>query len=789
MRSREKEGCVMLTNKLKALLFTGILTILIPAVSFATPPDRPISITPQILEDNQIIKSDEKYFYLPVRVSTLNVKRGDVILNVIVYSPDQRKQRIMESISTSLEERDEQKEGTVVQIPRLQKDGIYRIEIAAGDRKGAIYDRVALYQVVEKKEARIYTQRQWRDHRKNLRFNKYEKAKTVRVFSGNLKKLTEEELEETKVTVIRDPRKVLRVKADNNLGLDAKFVLDSSAKAWRDRDPVTYRGRIVFTDFEGTVRPLVNGGIYLYDDDTFGDEFLGSVTTNGNGEFSFSVNNDDGFLQNGRDLYIKLKLRNTRWRVHDGGDYEWATSVSDDLNEGQVVDIGTVTPDDDMEAVQIFSFMDRAWQHVVTVGGRDPGFVNVDYPGGGDFFDGEVNLSASTNRAPDIAIHEYGHFLLESAYPGGDPSPGGAHNFGEMNQDPRLSWSEGWATAFMLSLCNDGQYNWDEGTTEGAGEWPTCTNQNDSGGQELELYSGTNRTGETQEARVAATLLDLMDSDNDDNGGNQNRGRDDLEDDNTANRVSLHTIYSDVLWGGGHNNALEFWTSLSGEISGNTWNDANEIFRYNWMSISAPIEINCVASKVASRAFRDYDEKIKNLRAFRNEGLKPYAIGRQLMQSYYRHSPEMAILLIKDPKARKHAALLISHFSQLGKASHDRKLFEKMAGRDARFIPERIGKSVKAIFSLIQEQGSKELKRDMIKAQRLFQKVEKMKYSEVIDFTNTLKKADGISIKPVIQGKYAPASKKADWKLIRENLPKVMGRREKGMIIKRQPRN
>lgn len=759
------------------LLSISIFMGAVSMVAQATPPERPISIGLVSSAEIKSIKVDEKFFYLPVSLSSSNFDRRVIELSVLVYAPDQLQQKIIQRDTMNVKKPKDKDHVTTVQIPRLKEDGIYKIEISSGDKKGSVYDRVVLYQVVQKEESQLFTQKQWRDYRKEKRLNRYDEAKSVRVFSGNLRAVTPEEMEERKIQIKQGDRQALLVRADKNLGVDAKYVEDGSATVWRARDPVTYRGRMVFTDFEGSVRPLVNAGIYLYDDDTFGDEFLDSVATNGNGEFSFSVNNDDGFLQNGRDLYVKLRLQNTRWRVHDGGDYEWSTDVSDDLNEGQVVDIGTVTPDDDMEAVQIFSFIERAWQHVVTVGGRDPGFVNIDYPGGGDFFDGEVNLSASTNRAPDIAVHEYGHFLMKAAYPGGDPSPGGAHNFGETNQDERLSWSEGWASGFMLSLCNDGEYNWDEGVTEGPGEWPTCTNQNDSGGQELELYSGSNRTGETQEARVAATILDLIDSDNDDNGGSEDRGRDDLEDANTPNRVTLETLYNDVLWGSGHNDALEFWTSLSGEISGDTWSDANELFRYNWMSIAGPIEINCVASKVSVAEIKDYDKTLKDLRAFRDEALKPYVDGRDLMRMYYRHSPELAMLLIKNKDARKHAANIVRHFSHLGKAARSRVLLEELAANDNPFISPDVNKSIESLFELIGRYGSEELIADSKSAFGHYQKIADMNYQQVDEFVRSLKRADDVQgVEPVLQKEYAPASQKADWDLIRKNLPKGMER-------------
>ncbi|WP_331353449.1 hypothetical protein [Cellvibrio sp. UBA7671] len=752
-----------------------LLSSLLATPAFATPPDRPIAAMPESIEKITSLKATQGSFTVPIRVTVNDVRINEVVINISDATTLPAK-KMGEATRTKIANDKQRVKDTVVKaiVPAFSQAGIYKIELEIGDTKGVIYDRVIFYQEVsEKKQARLFTQKQWREIRQKKRSEDFTKMKSVRAFSGNLTNVDDTTL----ARIVTDKnRAVLLARADKELGQDAKHVIDSSKTAWRERDPVTVNGRIVFTDFDGSVKPLVNAGIYLYDDDTFGDEFLESVATNGNGDYSISVNNDDGWLQNGRDLYIKLKLRNTRWRVHDGGDYEWASGVRDDLNEGAVVNFGTLTPSDDMEAAQIFSFMDRAWQHITSVGGRDPGFVEIDYPSSGDFYNGQINLSASTNRAPDIAIHEYGHFLMDAAYPGGDPSPGGAHNFGDAVQDERLSWSEGWASAFMLSLCNDGQYNWDEGTTEGAGEWPSCTNQNDAGGQALELYSGANRLGEKQEARVAAALLDLMDSNNDNNGGSEDRGRNSLSDDNTPNRVSLETIYNQTMWDSGHNNMLQYWTSLSGELSGATWTDANEILRYNWMSISAPIDISCVASKVAAAEFKDYPAVITDLRNFRDQALKPLAKGRQLMQIYYRHSPELATLLIGDKNGRSHAAQVVRHFSSLGAAAKNHAQLEKIATNNEPLISPTIDKSISYLFQLIETKGSRELQSDLKVVRAEYRTIAKMNFADALVYAESLPQAETQKeLPPINQQDLAPASRKVDWELIKRNLSPQSG--------------
>lgn len=756
-------------HSLLALLVGGWL---FASAVHATPPERPVDIELVSAESLADLRAEGDRFAVGVSFA-VNAKRDEVHLFTQVFTtdgvvPETAAEERTPIRAPQMQQDDQRTTGRVdAEIPVLRDPGVFRVEIAARDGDGAIYDRIVLMQVVDDRGARLYTQAQWREERKRRRKNAFEESRSVRALAGRLRVLGEGELERHPVQA--PDQKDLQVRADADLGGDAPFVRDVSHRAWTKVDPVTYRGRIVYTDFEGTVRPLHNAGVYLYDDDTFGDDFLGSVATDGNGRFSFTVNNDDGWLQNGRDLYIKLKLRNTRWRVHDGGDYEWATDPSNDLNEGAVVDIGTVTPDDDMAAVQIFGFINRAWLHVTAVAGRDPGFVNVDYPGGGDFFDGEVNVSAASNRAPDIVIHEYGHFLMEAAYPGGDPSPGGAHNFGETSQDERLSWSEGWATGFMLSHCNDGQYNWDEGTTEGAGEWPACRNQNDPGGRELELYSNSgNRLGEEQEGRVAAALLDLMDRADDDNGGSENRGRNGEEDENASNRVGLDTLYNDVMWSSGHNDVIDFWYALNGELSGATRSDAREIMRYNWMSVPGAIEI-CVASRVATEDFEDAADQLDGLRAFRDEGLKPLVRGRQLMQLYYRHSPELATLLMEDRGARAAAGEIVRHFAGLGRAALNHAVLEKYIRANEPLMPDNVKAAADRIFELIDAQGSEALRDDAAVVEAQLRRYGSLPLHQVMAIAEREAEAGAKDAGPAVDPlDFAPASRDVDWDRIRE---------------------
>ena len=285
-----------------------------------------------------------------------------------------------------------------------------------------------------------------------------------------------------------------------------KHSVDHSKTSWSSSDGLTIRGRLLFQDIDGMWKPLVNVSVNLWDSDSLIDENLGNVASGWDGRWSFAVNDDDGWLQDGRDIYYTFKLENTRLSTGScsflSGAYEWKSAVHDDLSDGTVLDFGDETAGDNMEALQVWSTLNLGWNHASVVGGWDPGKIGSCFPSSGTFYDGNVNVDGSDNDGPDSITHEYGHGLMAHAYSGGDPSPGGDHGFGDCNQNQSLSWSEGWATGFMLSARPDGTYNWHEGQP----------------GQAIEAFSSTCHLGETQEGWVADALLDMMDFANDDNG-------------------------------------------------------------------------------------------------------------------------------------------------------------------------------------------------------------------------------------------------------------------------------
>jgi hypothetical protein len=523
------------------------------------------------------------------------------------------------------------------------------------------------------------------------------------------------------------------------------YYQENEGQSWSSQDPITVRGRLWFQDIDGVWKPLVNAAVHLWDDDTFGDEHLGSVATGWDGRWSFSVNNDDGFLQDGRDLYYTFKLQNTRLKVGKcGGDYEWKSAVHDDLNDGIVLDFGDETAGSDMDSLRVWSTLNLAWNHAATTGGQDPGFVDTCFPGSGTFYNGRVNVAAGDVDGPDSITHEYGHALMENAN-GSNPSPGGPHGFGDCNQNQALSWSEGWATGFMLSARPDGSYNWHEG----------------DGGRNIENFSSTCQLGETSEGRVAASLLDFMDSANDDNGGSLNRGRNDVSDANSGFRIPLATIFRDTLWGSSpHGNFLNYWSSLSGEVNSTQRSGGADIMFYNWMSVPDPNA--CVATKVSTASLSNPEPVLSGLRAFRDLTLKKFPQGRELINRYYRNSPEMAKLLLDNPASLPDALKVVTYFSGLGDTIRNNKRYVKAFEANAAFIPEDVQASVNNLFALFEKQGGEGLRQDAQAAREAYGRYRGMSLPELQE-TIIREKSKAVSgdFARLQTGRFTPESQKA----------------------------
>lgn len=526
------------------------------------------------------------------------------------------------------------------------------------------------------------------------------------------------------------------------------YSVERGATSWTSQDPVTVRGRLTYLDADGNWKPLVNVTVDIWDEDWDFDEHLGMVGTDWDGRWSFSANNDDGWFQDGRDIYYSFRLENTRLHMKNcDDDYVWSSAVHDDVDEGSVIDFGTETAGSDGDSLIIWSDLNIAWNHAVTSGGQDPGLVNICFPASktSTSRDATPTVNVATNRVGgDSPTHEYGHAIMSLAY-GGDPSPGGGHGFDVCDLDNSLAWSEGWATGFMLSVRPDGAYNWTFG----------------DGGFGIENFSMSCRMGELNEGWVAAALLDMLDGADDNNGGTEDRGRNDYDDNNSVAPTGLASMLRDTMWGSAaHLDVRDFWYALAGEVSpGQKSGDARIMF-YDWMTVFPPL--SCVATKVATSRLENPSEVLAGLRRFRNLVLKPAPDGRELINAYYRNSPEMALLLLQNPAQIQDALAVIEHFAAMGDMVSRNTVYREAMLENREIMTPEVRASVERLNRLFAGRGGATLRRDVKTFTKTYDAAKSLRLAElqeaVIRAKATQQERPFIRLAPF---EFSPESRKA----------------------------
>lgn len=704
-----------------------------------------------------------------------------------------------------------------LRIEAEQEDGNHRIEVALEgeiDGRRGIVDKSVFYLVVEQGRARLMTPGDLRRMQVNRRNDAFEGALERQPGSADIKPLGNRTVP---VSAGRTARirphtgpELRRAGASGPPAAIAPYIVDHTESARRQMPslaatvqlvPSTFlSGQVVFEDFyyinspPNVLTPLANATVWVVQR-YYGKSFLlATVTTDDNGRweaqfFPAATPNDPVY-------YYMILLDNSALTVRDaaGNDYTW---VSADRSGSGVIDFGQEVLTIDAEAAQVFATANRGWNHIVAEGGQDPGPIDIQYP---DFcladsdddpavevwvevscFDPVeqiVRIRSEANAGPDVILHEYGHALMHRAF--GTSLPGGIHSIADVEQDPGLAYSEGWATAFALSVCPDGRYTTYEGVNEGVDEWPICA-MNFDAGEEIELFShddstdqpdtdlsDDNRIGVLHEGRIAAAITDLLDAPDDDNNTDEDRGQSGYEDANQNDPISLATIYRDHMVGFFHADYADFLAALQGDLSGTTRSLASAINVYNYITI--PVPVICVASKVAMALSPAYAATLDGLRAFRDQVLMPLQIGRGWIQSYYSNSPEMAVLLIGSPQARESAQVIIEYFARFGRTLSEPGGRERLSRSRAPALPARVVKAIAEVSRTFEAEGSPELRQKVAEAKRFLRTFRGMTVGAAVRRVAAMKPADQ-NAKRIQPRDFAPGSQEVDWLLIRQHLP------------------
>lgn len=477
-------------------------------------------------------------------------------------------------------------------------------------------------------------------------------------------------------------------------------IKDMSADVHRDLDPLTIQGRLFFVDRDGVTGVLVNAAIDIRDDDTFGDEHLTTVITGWDGRFSATVNNDDGWLQNGRDIYFRVRTSNSRFRVQDCGlvnfTYSWRSSTRNDLSDGSIVDFGDLQPTTDMDAAVMFQDLNAGWNYVTSQGAQDPGFANLCWPEGGSFYDfANINIDDGDEVAEDIVLHEYGHAIMHNAYNNNywPSNATGPHTFCDPTPQHRnLAFTEGWANFIPLAVNPDGIYH-SNGWSWGI-ESNTCGNAN----------------GKRDETMVAAGLLDIRDTASD--GGCS----DDDCDPSGANNVSFVDMWRDTVWNQNLDDVDEYWDVLCPELTEDQHNNAIQSFAFNEIDVDA---CQCTAELSLSAFARDDDARIAeiprtldSLRQFRDLVLMDTVVGRRMVDHYYAHHREANKIILGNPQTLSMSAQIFTRVANVMRSYRDGK------GADRPLLDEKSAQTVRRLAAILKAEASPEFRLAIYEAEQ-----------------------------------------------------------------------
>lgn len=252
------------------------------------------------------------------------------------------------------------------------------------------------------------------------------------------------------------------------------------------------------------------------------DEVMGQSATDAKGKYSIDFINDGE-----AGYYVRVLAAadsdNLKQTVTDlnGNLYGWKTAdnyneLTDPIKTG--VDL-EIKKSEDAGAMNIFDVGATCAAHARLYGGSTPPEVTFLWTDGKKPLGKAASFATSTNKIyilgmasdrddyDDIIIgHEYGHFVMNNYSKGN--SPGGGHS-SNKREDPRLSYSEGWATYFGITANKVTSYM--DTNASGMGVYynlETLPASKPLGNK------GNAMDGKLSEAVVAAAFLDLHDSTN-----------------------------------------------------------------------------------------------------------------------------------------------------------------------------------------------------------------------------------------------------------------------------------
>jgi hypothetical protein len=137
-------------------------------------------------------------------------------------------------------------------------------------------------------------------------------------------------------------------------------------------------------------------------------------------------------------------------------------------------------------------------------------------------------------------------------------------------------------------------------------------------------------------------------------------------------------------------------------------------------------EPNACAARQVSASQPDRGSTLAGLRLFRERVLGSVAGGQQLIDSYYRHSSEMALLLLKNPGSIPDSLTVMRHFAALGELVADPVRYQQALAAREPVVSGEAARSSERLLDLFATRGGPTLVADSRLAAHAFETARSM---------------------------------------------------------------
>jgi hypothetical protein len=286
---------------------------------------------------------------------------------------------------------------------------------------------------------------------------------------------------------------------------------------------ITVRGSVTWEDENGAAHPVYGMAVQVWDDEAGADQMLAQLATGVDGQYSFTLNNNDGAGEGGLDIFVRVRTANGSVSIEQPGmgPYQQDSGTTANVPDGGTVQMNFVfrnnTANGPAASVLTAASYAAAYATVLN-GGTSLAQLPIEWPGtrSTSLFDGSrIHLLMLDRWDWDVIFHEYGHYVMDRFAI--DNNPGGNHSSSTCLSDTRMSkdigirlaWGEGWPTYFgtagqarfglaSLNVPRVGDVNYDD--TEDITVNYSLETQTDG------------RRGEDNETAVQRMLWDLFDA-------------------------------------------------------------------------------------------------------------------------------------------------------------------------------------------------------------------------------------------------------------------------------------